>query len=102
MRGNGDVLCIRAAVSETEDFVVEFETALVVGTAETDDCARELDAHCRRGLGWEGVVAFALEKVHAVEAEGFDFHEGLCRCWLGDRRVVVQLWERVSLGALVD
>lgn len=61
----------------------------MVGAAEGDDRAGELDAERGGGLWWEGVGAFALEEVHAVEAEGFDFDEGLGGAWLRDRGVVV-------------
>lgn len=42
-------------------------------------------------------MALSLDQVHAVEAEGFDFNEGLARLGLGDRHVGV--YEEVVGGA---
>lgn len=42
-------------------------------------------------------MALSLDQVHAVEAEGFDFNEGLARLGLGERRVGVD--EEVVGGA---
>ena len=83
MRAHRNVLCICAAVGEAEDFVADGEAALgpAVGSVwlggEGDDGAGELNAHRLGGLRWDRVMALSLEKVHAVEAEGFDFDKSL-------------------------
>jgi len=73
--GYDDVFSVGAAVREPKDFVADGE-AVFGGGAEGLDYAGELDAEGFGGLRGERVVAFALEEVHAVEAEGFDFDEG--------------------------
>ena len=44
---------------------------------EGGDDSRKFNAEGLRGLGRERVLAFALQEIHAVEAERVDFDEGL-------------------------
>ena len=76
-RGDGDVLGIGAAVGEAKDGGPGEQMGGVAAGAEGDDGAAEFDAEGEGGLRREGVVAGALEEVHAVEAKGVDAHEGL-------------------------
>lgn len=76
MGGNSDILCISATISEAEDGIAFLETMLAFG-AQFLNRAGEFYTHCCGCLGRERVEAFALEEVHAVEAEGFHFHQGL-------------------------
>lgn len=43
------------------------------------DNTRELYTQRRRRLRRNGILALALQQVHAVQTEGFDLHEGLSR-----------------------
>lgn len=76
VRADRDVLGICASVREAEDLVADLEMLFDCWT-EGGDSAAELDAEDGSGLGWERVVAIALEQVHAVKPEGFDFYDGL-------------------------
>lgn len=59
------------------------------------DGSGEFDSECQRGLRGQGVFAFTLEEVHAVEAKGFDFDERLggCRCGYGGLVVHVEVFD---------
>lgn len=72
---DGEVFGICASVCETEDFVADTKTFFYI-VAEAFDCSAELDAEGFGRLGWDGVFAFALEEIHAVEAECFDLDDG--------------------------
>ena len=85
MRAHCDILRVRAPIGQAEDGVADREmlvgaralVAGLIGVGKGDDGAGELDAESGGGLGRERVVALALQEVHAVEAEGVDFHQGL-------------------------
>jgi hypothetical protein len=72
---DGQVFGICAAVCEAEYFVADAETFLYA-VAEAFNCPAEFDAESFGGLRGDWVVPFALEEIHAVEAEGFDFDDG--------------------------
>ena len=93
---HGDVLGVGAAVGQAEDLVAYFEVA-VVAFAETVDDAGELDAQSAGRLRRKRVMSLALDQVHAVEPEGFDFDEGLAGLSLREGRFGVD--EEVVGGA---
>lgn len=87
MRGNGNVLCVCAAVCESEDFVALLEVLPSAAfCAQLGDCAGEFDTEDLGGARRDGVSALALQKIHAVQAECLDLDERLrlAEGWLGD------------------
>lgn len=76
VRRDSNVLSVRATVSKAKDGIALLEAVLAVG-AQLLNGARELDTHGRRSLRRKRVETFALEEIHAVEAEGLDLDEGL-------------------------
>jgi hypothetical protein len=77
MRAHSNILCISAPIGQPKHFITDFEFALCTRRNTLDD-AGEFDAQDWTGLGWEWVMAFALEEVHAIQAEGFDLYYGVC------------------------
>lgn len=64
-----DVFGVGAAVGEAEDLVAFFEVVFVrggIGGGEGGDNAGEFNAEDSGGAGGDGVVALALDEVHAV------------------------------------
>ena len=101
VRADGDVLGVGAAVREPEDGVPLLKTALAVA-AELLDRAAEFDTQRLGGLGRDRIHALALQQVHAVQTEGFDFDEGLGTCRLGTRGLVVDEEVRDRAFAVFD
>jgi hypothetical protein len=76
MRAHRDILCIRATVGQPKYFVSNLEAPFRF-VSEAVDYSRELDAERLGGMRGNGVLANALEEIHAVEAKGFDLYDGL-------------------------
>lgn len=73
---HGYVFGVCAAICETEDLITDFET-FFDGGPKGGDVPAEFDAEDGPGLRWDGVVSFALQEVHSVEPESFNFYDGL-------------------------
>jgi hypothetical protein len=75
---HGDVLCVRAAIRETEDFIALLEALFAAAfCAQLCDGSRELDAEDLGRARRYGVVALSLQQVHAVQTECLDLDECL-------------------------
>lgn len=98
---DGDLLGVRAAVGQAEDFVALLEVA-VGARPERGDGARELDAEGRGGLRRQRVLAFALNQVHPVQAECLDLDQRLAILGLGNGSLVVDEEGVNSTGATLD
>jgi hypothetical protein len=76
MRAHRDILCIRTTVGQPKYFVSNLEAPFRF-ISHAVDYSRELDAERLGGMRGNGVLANALEEIHAVEAKGIDFYDGL-------------------------
>ena len=84
VRGHGDVLCVRAAICETEDLIALLEVLPAAAfCAQLCNRARELDAEDLGRAGGHRVLAFSLQQVHAVQTECLDLDERLGLAELG-------------------
>lgn len=73
---DSDIFSVSTAVGQTKDFVADFEVLLDLGS-EGFDSSAELDAQDLPALRGNGILALALQQVHAVETEGLNLHYGL-------------------------
>jgi hypothetical protein len=86
-RRNSNILRVGTTIRQAKDLIANLEI-LRCAVTEFRDCPGEFDAQGCGGLRGNRVLAFTLEKVHAVQAERFDFDEGLRGSILGYGDVV--------------
>ena len=79
---HGNVLCVSTTVCQTKHSIALLETVLAL-RSKLLNYAAKFNTEGFGSLGWERVVAFALEQVHAVQTKGLDADEGLCGGGLG-------------------
>lgn len=82
MRADDNVFGISTTVRQTKHSITLLETTLAL-RSEFFDYTAEFHTEGLGCLGGNGVLAFALEEIHAVETEGFDADESLSGRGLG-------------------
>lgn len=76
MRAHSNILRISTPIRKSKHLIPNFEPPLRTLPQHLNH-PRELYAECLGGLRRYRIVAFPLEQIHPVEAEGFDFDQGL-------------------------
>jgi hypothetical protein len=76
MRAHGDILRICASIRKSKHLIANLESTLGTLPQRLND-ARELYTEGLWSLRGDGIKSFALEEIHPVETEGFDFDESL-------------------------
>ena len=78
VRADSNVLRIRSTIRQSEHFISSLEAfSSTTVCTELFDCTAELYTQDLRRTGWNGVHAFALEQVHAVQTKSANADEGL-------------------------
>jgi len=82
------ITLLHTSISQSKNLVSNLKAFLGV-TAKALNGPRELHAQRLRRMGGNRVHPHPLQKVHAVQAECFDFDDGICRLWLRFGSLVV-------------